>query len=82
MVIFGIENFDGKHISLKKYKFKESALIIDKGRSRKIKRYEDLHPYLVCTFMNSEMIITVPEDYEYSYHSTRNLEINRVQGVH
>ena len=32
--------------------------------------------------MNSELIITLPEDYEYCYHSTRNLELNRVQGVY
>ena len=43
LAIFGIENFDGKYTILKKYKFKESALVTDKGRSRKIKRYEDLH---------------------------------------
>lgn len=32
LAIFGIGDFDGKHIFLKKYKFKESALIADKGR--------------------------------------------------
>ena len=63
---------------LKKYKFKEATLTLDKGRCRKLKKSEDLHAYLICVCMNSELIICVPENYEFCYNSTRNQELNRV----
>ena len=77
-MIFGVDSADEKQVYLKKYKFKEAALTLDKGRNRKLKKTEDLHSYLICVCMNSELIICLPENYEFCYHSTRNQDLSRV----